>query len=214
MTSSANCPRCGSPRTGDRFCGKCGVDFWQLAAGTTASPVAKEPRAATESAHADVGRDASPLRQYALIAGIAWLIAAAAIAYLAFLQLQYSSTGFVGSSDAGGLAFINGASAIIFGFIGAKAVGGRATKAEFLGAAFWAAINIAWAVLQISQGVTHPAYLLGTVAIGVAGIVSFSAWRQAPDDGSRSMTSRARLMLALVVIGVVIAVLMYVVQRV
>ena len=40
--ASGFCPNCGTPRTGERFCAKCGNDFWRSASdvGAAASPAA------------------------------------------------------------------------------------------------------------------------------------------------------------------------------
>lgn len=45
-TASRTCPACGTPRTGERFCGKCGHDFWRAADGTPPAPpqVAEAPK--------------------------------------------------------------------------------------------------------------------------------------------------------------------------
>ncbi len=110
-----------------------------------------------------------------MIAGIAWLIGAAAIAYLAFLQLQYGSLGFADSADATSLALFNGIAAAITVYIGARAILSP-TKQRLLGGVIWAVINVGWGAYQVSQGVTHEAFILSLVAFGVAGIVSFVAW--------------------------------------
>ena len=112
-----------------------------------------------------------------ILAGVAWLIGAAAIGYLAFLQLQYSSLGFADANDARSLAMWNGLSAVITAYFGAMAIIAP-SRARMGGGAVWAVLNVAYGAFQISEGLTHEAFLIGIVSFGIAGILAFVAWRQ------------------------------------
>lgn len=132
---------------------------------------------------------------------MAWLGAAAAIAYLAFLQLDYSGTGLVGSGQALQLAIFNGVSALITGYFGARVVT-RARPGDFLGGTVWAVLNVAWGAYQVSQGVSHPAFILALVLMALAGLLSFVAWRQAPAEGTGGLSTTSKVLM--VAIGVVV----------
>jgi hypothetical protein len=174
--ASGFCSRCGAARpTADRFCSKCGLDFWQAAAGQVQpaptdggiAPAASPPIASAPSQQAN-----NILR---LIAGLAWLLAAALTGYLAFLQLQFSAAteGRLGN-EAMSLAITNGISAAITVFFGAKLLMAPSRRFLFNSAA-WAALSVTWAVIQIMQGVTADVFIMATVASAVAGILSLVA---------------------------------------
>jgi hypothetical protein len=112
-----------------------------------------------------------------VFAGIAWLLGAAAIGYLAFLQLEYSSLGLADADEARALALWNGASAAIAAYFGAMAILSP-TRRRMGAAVVWGAINVAWGAYQVSEGVTHPAFTGSLVAFGLGTVLAFAAWSQ------------------------------------
>ncbi|HEX2765653.1 MAG TPA: hypothetical protein VHR55_03320 [Candidatus Limnocylindria bacterium] len=135
------------------------------------------PAAPTPSGAAGGTDRAAPNQTVPVLAGIAWLIGAATIGYLAFLQLQYSGLGFMDSSDAFGLAIWNGVTALITAYFGAMAIVAP-SAGRMAGAVVWAVLNVAWGGYQVSQGLTHEAFILALVAMGLAGVLAFVAWMQ------------------------------------
>jgi membrane associated rhomboid family serine protease len=112
-----------------------------------------------------------------VFAGIAWLLGAAAIGYLAFLQLEYSSLELADADEARALALWNGASAAITAYFGAMAILSP-TRKRMGAAVVWGAINVAWGAFQVSQGVTHAAFTGSLVAFGLGTVLAFVAWSQ------------------------------------
>lgn len=156
-----------------RYCAKCGLDFWKEATGSNQLP--PEAQAAPPAIVANAASQRTEV--VPILVGIAWLIGAAAIAYLAFLQLQYSSFGFADSSEALGLALWNGLSAAITAYFGAMAMISP-SAGRMRGGVIWAVINVAYGAYQVSQGLTHEVFLLALVAFGIAGVLAFVSWSQ------------------------------------
>ena len=188
MTGVQYCPKCGTARLGGaRHCTGCGLDYWRLAQeGSVAAaepspasgapgpppPSAMQTSASMATASATGGQDASTVR---LLGGVAWIISAAALGYLAFLQLQYSQQGYIDSADAGGLAVWNGISAAITIFFGARLITGT-SRSFLMTSVLWATLSVVAGAYQISQGVTADVFILATLFSGVAGVLSFTAW--------------------------------------
>jgi hypothetical protein len=177
--ASQFCSRCGAARHGgDRFCSKCGLDFWQAAAGREQPEAVPQGPPTGTAAAALAHADARSNTTLPLIAGLAWLVAAALTGYLAFLQLQFSGDSNTRlAEEARNLAIGNGVSAAITVFFGAKLLIGADRRFLFNSAA-WGALSVAWGAYQISQGVTADVFIAATVAAGVAGIVSLVAGTQ------------------------------------
>ena len=156
------CPSCGTPRSGTlRFCAGCGADLDE------------GPTPAATPALAD--RAGSNVARYA---GIAWILSAALIGYLALIQLGYVGSIF----DTGQfqeLAIWNGLTALITLYFAARLLMSPTTKILFNSIA-WAALTVVWGAYQISQGVTHDAYIGAIVAAAVAGVLSFVARQAMP----------------------------------
>lgn len=184
MTALQYCPRCGTERlSGARHCAGCGLDYWAVAqTGSVetessrpflpADPPPTAPPPTTSSTAQTEGVGPSTI---ALVAGLTWIGSAAAIGYLAFLQLQYSSLGYADSAGAGSLALWNGVSAAVTVFFGARLFLG-ASRRFLLNSVGWAVLNVAWGGYQISRGVTADVFVLATLLGAVAGVLSFSAW--------------------------------------
>lgn len=187
MTAVHFCPTCGVQRMPSaRHCANCGLDYWKLAE-TGIAPEA--PKSAGEGSGVLppdtviplVAPEATQSETVGLLAGLSWIGSAVAMGYLAFLQLQYSSLGLVGSRDAGTLAIWNGVAAAITAFFGARLILG-ATRRFLANSIGWAVLNVAWGVYQISQGVSAGAFLIATLLAGIAGVLSFVAWQQKPEQ--------------------------------
>jgi hypothetical protein len=164
-----------------RYCSRCRFDFETVRLAqpravtslTTpsipayiASPTTEPPATAAE-----------PNQLLPVFAGIAWLIGAAAIGYLAFLQLEYSGFGLADADEALALALWNGATAAITAYFGAMAILAP-TRRRMGGAVLWGIINVAFGAYQVSQGVSHPAFIAALVAFGMGGILALAAWSQ------------------------------------
>lgn len=149
------CPNCGLDRGGQfRFCTRCGFDF-----GTMTLPVTAAAGPATgASAHAGEtpASTAGQREPLPILVGVCWLVGAAAIGYLALLQLEYSALGLADSADARNLAIWNGVASAITAYFGAIAII-RPTPQRLMGGFIWAVLNVAWGAYQVSQGVTHGA---------------------------------------------------------
>lgn len=179
MTATGYCTRCGARRdAGDRFCSKCGLDFWQSAAARIEPPLPL-PGAVNTSQAVD-GQSSTTV--VPLLAGLCWLAAAALTAYLAFLQLQYSAlTDGRLADEARNLAIGNGLSAAVTVYFAAKLLLG-ADRRFLLNSVFWGVLVVIWGVVQIGQGVTADVFLMATVAAGVAGVLSLVAvWQRPPE---------------------------------
>jgi hypothetical protein len=184
------CPDCGKPRTGERFCANCGKDFWRRASGvtglsgraTSAPPAPPPVTAPTTSPPSDNAKTLSTL------SGIGYLVGAAAVGYLAYLQLDagnlinqlgLESSGYR-SSDFYGYAVLNGISAAITVYFAIRLLV-TPTRGRLMGAAVWGAINLVWGIIQLSNTPgANAAFLIATVAFGLAGAVAFAAWSQTP----------------------------------
>jgi hypothetical protein len=156
MTIDASfCPSCGIRRLGGfRFCRSCGFDFDVSAPqapgappfatkGPSAGPTAAPPLPAAPSPTPAAGQR----NDLATFAGIAWLAAAAATAFLAFLQWDVSRTlAGVGVADEGlaGYAIANAVGALLTAFFGARCL--RSPTRGFLGT------SAAFAVLNVRLG--------------------------------------------------------------
>lgn len=138
------------------------------------------------------------------------MVGAAGLAYLAFLQLQYSSQGHADAADVQNLAIWNGIAAGITAYFGAVLIV-RPTPQRLMGSAIWAILNVGWGAIQVSQGVTHPAYLISLVAFGAAGVLSFVSWQQTPRSGP-TFSPVARVLLALIAVGAAAALFLYLSQ--
>lgn len=188
MTVIGYCPQCGHQRTSSlRYCTQCRFDFESvrlLAPGSVTSLT----RATTTTSGTPPPTDTSPQPAVVpsqivpVIAGIAWLIGAAAVGYLAFLQLQYSSLELADADEARGLAAWNGLTAAVTAYFGAMAIVAP-TRGRMGGAVIWAVINVLFGGFQVSQGLTHEAFILALVAFAIAGVLAFVAWRQFAEQG-------------------------------
>lgn len=187
------CPRCGASRLGNfRFCRSCGLDFDSLGAqlstagtglnttgaDTTVQPARVPPWTAAESAAGPLAaRSHNPI---VVGGGIAWIVAAVAIGYLALLQLGYAGTTLDnGSFEA--LAIWNGIAAAITVYFGARLLMSP-TRSTLHVSVIWAAISVASGAYQIANGATHELFLLSTLAAGVAGVLSLAASSGATQD--------------------------------
>lgn len=190
MTTIGYCPQCGTRRVGTmRFCTQCRFDFQSIRsspAGTLTSLTRSSPPSQPPAAAAPMPQTAAvpveaehtePNQTVAVLAGIAWLIGAAAIGFLALLQLQYSSFGFPDSDEAMGLAAWNGITALITAYFGAMAII-KPSAGRMAGGVVWAVLNVAFGAYQVSQGVSHEAFILALVAFSVAGVLAFVVWIQ------------------------------------
>jgi hypothetical protein len=194
------CPRCGTPRLGAfRFCRSCQFDYDGLPASQPVPSViapnpftpppapapASLPQPATGPSTVVAG-PGDPSRTLRQIAGIAWLVCAALIAYLGLLQLGYVGT----VVDDGSLQITgiwNLVAAAITMFFGARLL----TKADrgFLGTSTaWAALTVLWQGYQIANGATHEAYIAATVAALVAGVLSYAARSGMPASSTTPAT--------------------------
>lgn len=170
------CPQCGRERVSTmRFCIGCRLDFESVRVmpSGVVTPLARP----VSSAPVESAAPAEPNQTVPVMAGIAWLIGAAAIGYLAFLQLEYSGFGFADADEARGLALWNGAAAAITAYFGAMSIVAP-TRQRMAGGVIWAVINVAWGGYQVSQGLTHEVFILSLVAFSLAGILAFVAWSQ------------------------------------
>lgn len=194
MTATGYCPQCGHQRVANlRYCGQCRFDFTSVrftAPGTVTSltRASNDPGSSPPTPTSALPTAPEASRQVVpIIAGVAWLIGAAAIGYLAFLQLQYSGMGFADSDEARGLALWNGLTAAITAYFGAMAIVAP-SRSRMGGAVIWAVINVLWGGYQVAQGLTHEAFILALVAFAIAGVLAFVGWRQlTPSVGRRPM---------------------------
>jgi len=185
VTAIGYCPQCGHQRVSNlRFCTQCRFDFESVrltGRGTvtslTRTPI--DPGSTRGASTAPPLAESAPEQTVPIIAGIAWLIGAAAVGYLAFLQLRYSGLGLADADDARGLALWNGLSAAITAYFGAMAIVAP-SRGRMGGAVLWAIINVGWGGYQVSQGLTHEAFILALVAFAVAGVLAFVAWFRWP----------------------------------
>lgn len=174
MSALGYCPQCGRQRVSNmRFCTQCRFDFEsvQVALPSVVGTTNLVPRPVESST--SVG----PNQAVPIMAGVAWLIGAAAIGYLAFLQLEYSGFGLADADEARGLALWNGTAAAITAYFGAMAIVAP-TRQRMGGGVIWAVINVGWGGYQVSQGLTHEAFIVSLVAFSLAGILAFVAWSQ------------------------------------
>ena len=195
MTAIGYCPQCGHRRVSNlRFCSQCRFDFESIRLATPGSVTSLMRAPGTPGPVVPAAASAEPTardnasQMVPIIAGVAWLIGAAAVGYLAFLQLQYSGLGLADADDARGLALWNGATAAITAYFGAMAIVAP-SRGRMGGAVLWAVINVAWGGYQVSQGLTHEAFILALVAFAVAGVLAFVSWSRWPKSPARSSES-------------------------
>lgn len=185
MTALGFCPQCGQQRVSNlRYCTQCRFDFDSVRVASAGSLTSltrpAQPRRASSSSTESLPEpvpSTEPSQLVPILAGIAWLVGAAAIGYLAFLQLEYSGLGFADADEARGLALWNGASAAITAYFGAMAIV-TPSRGRMAGGVVWAVINVVWGGYQVSQGLTHGAFILALVAFSLAGILAFVGWSQ------------------------------------
>jgi len=126
-----------------------------------------------------------PVQHLAIITGISWLAGAAAISYLAFLQLQYSSVSRRAMADeVRALALWNGFSAAITVYFGAMLLMKPSRSRAIMGS-IWGGASVIYGAYQVSDGVRHPAFLFALVCFGLAGVLSLVLWLQVPRPPSR-----------------------------
>ena len=226
MTEVQFCPQCGTRRAaGSHFCISCGHRFegllsrlGQNAAAPLAeprgiSPAAAEPTASSAPARGEQA-EVDRISTISLIAGLSWIGAALCYGYLAFLQLQYAPV-FAGQADElRGLAIANGIGALIVLVIGARLILGAA-RGTMVGSAIWGGISVLYGAWQISDGVTHEVFLLGTLLSGAAGVLSLVAAQGAPRgaDERPVLTPIAKGLLALIALAALFGAVTWVVQR-
>ncbi len=138
-----------------------------------------------------------------LIAGLAWIGAALCYGYLAFLQLTYAPLLGGQADHLRELAVGNGIGAAITLFFGARLILGT-TRGTLTGSAIWGGLGVAYGVWQISQGVTHEVFLLGTLLAGAAGVLSLVAAQGAPMAADEGPLLSPIAKGFLVIIGVVV----------
>lgn len=118
----------------------------------------------------------------ATLAGVAWLAAAAILAYLAFEQWSLGSNLVAaGLADQGlrATAAWNGLSALLTAYFGARCL--RQPNRSFLTTSVgWAILNVALGIYQVVNGVGETLFVLTIVASGLAGVLSFAARDAAP----------------------------------
>ena len=182
MTGYARfCPQCGSSRVGAfRYCQSCRYDFEPQSAAygsTPSEPTTDRPRPAV-IVRAEANMTAT-------LAGVAWLVAAGILAYLAYVQWTLGAAlTTAGFSDQGlrGVAAWNGVSALLTAYFGARCL--RAPNKGFLTTSVgWAVLNVAWGTYQVVNGVGDSLFILTIVASGLAGVLSFAARDTAPALG-------------------------------
>jgi hypothetical protein len=179
------CSNCGAGRPlGARFCATCGHPFDGADASelTVATTTAETARAATPQA--------APLNTFstnapataALLAGLAWLIAAALTLYLAYQQWSASQqlTGLgLGDAGLGGYAVWNAAAGIITLFFGARILT-KPTPGLLLSSIVWAILNVVSGVAQVGGGATSDIFVFTIIASAAAGVLSFVARQSLP----------------------------------
>jgi hypothetical protein len=164
------CAGCGTPRqAGARFCPGCGRPFDQSALGGAAVSLTVGPVT-----------PAAPSGTTAQLAGIAWLGTAAVTAYLAFEQWSLANVlGSASGRELAGVAALNGISALITAYFGARSLQ-RPKRGALTGAVIWAALSVAFGVYQVSEGATYGVFLIVLVGTGVAGVLSYVARGEVP----------------------------------
>jgi hypothetical protein len=159
MAAGGFCPQCRTPRVGTyRYCASCGFDYGAIG-----------PAGPQRAERTDAGA-VTP----ALLAGIAWILSAVLMGYLALLQLGYAN---IAGTDLRSLALWNGLSAAITLYFGARML--RNPTGILTASIVWGVLTVAWNGYQIAQGATHEAYLGATVTAGAAAVLSWAARSQA-----------------------------------
>lgn len=190
MNAAIYCPQCGAQRIGSfRFCRQCGLDFdsKDVAAPVTfrpsPQPIASSPSIAQPVDPNAPATSAKSTSTVAMLGGIAWLAGAAAIGYLAVLQLGYVGS-VLDDGSLQGTAIWNGVSAALTLYFGARLLTGPSRGILGTSAA-WGALTVIWQVFNISRGATHETYLVATVAAGMAAILSLAARNETPPAPSK-----------------------------
>ncbi len=182
---AAFCPSCGTRRLGSfRFCRSCGFDFDMSASHAPGGPPLATAAGATgptsappPPARAAPATVAGPRNDLAIFAGVAWLAAAAATAFLAFLQWDVSRTlAGAGFADQGisAYAIANAVGALLTAYFGARCL--RSPTRGLLGTSTaFAVLNVAWGVIQVANGASHWLFYVTIVAAALAGVLSLVA---------------------------------------
>ena len=171
------CPQCGTARVGAfRYCRECRFDFDASAAGVPAPPPPAIPAPLVPIARPSADNLNAPL------AGVAWLAAAAILAYLAYSQWSVGSAlASAGLPDGNlrGVAAWNVVSALLTAYFGARCL--RDPDKGFLRTSVaWAVLNVALGVYQLTNGVGDALFALTIIASALAGVLSFAAREAAP----------------------------------
>jgi hypothetical protein len=142
-----------------------------------------------------------------LIAGLLWIGAGLCFGYLAFLQLQYAPVLGGQADQLRGLALWNRIGAAITLFFGARLIMG-ASRSTLAGSAVWAGLGVVYGVWQISQGITHEVFVLGTLLTGAAGVLSLVAAQSVPrsERDGPLLGPIGNGLLVLIGLGIVVAI--------
>lgn len=158
MTTPAYCPRCGTARPAEAaFCGVCGQAFDASPAPVIGTP----PMASTTPA---------------LLAGLAWLVAAALGAYLAYQQWTVAQ--LLADSDLQVTAAWNALAAIVTLYFGARIIASP-SRSLLNNSAAWAALSVLLGVVQATSGVAD-IFVWAIIAAAAAGVLSFVARESVP----------------------------------
>jgi hypothetical protein len=189
IIEAAFCPQCGTPRVGGfQFCGACGLAFgtlgqnpsavsagggWTVPASTTGTPGGFQWKKET-------------------IAGIAWVVGALLIGYLAIEQLSAAGTiarlqafdqslgvTYTGSSqsDLQFSALWNGVVAVLTAFAAFRLLRDPSDR-DLKVSVTWAVINVVGGIYEVANGVSAAAFLAATVVMAGAGVASFAALQE------------------------------------
>ena len=185
------CPRCGAARTGSfRSCRTCRFEFDDVSpAGLTPpSPVQSfSARYAAQPALPSAQPKSAgppPRRQAATAAGIAWIIAAALIGFVALQQLAAANSLDVlnrVSADAVEGGRLAEAVAALTVYFGARLLG-NPPRSFLQTSFFWAVLIVGWAAYQVSAGIRSEIFTAATIVAGVAGMLSLAAWSRLTDE--------------------------------
>ena len=185
------CPRCGTAWTGSfRSCRTCRFDFDDVSPAALAPPSPVQSFSARYAAQPSLASaqptpaGPPPRGQAATAAGIAWIIAAALIGFVALQQLAAANTVDVlnrVSADAVEGGRLAEAVAALTVYFGARLL--RNPPRSFLQTSFfWAVLIVGWAAYQVSAGVRSEIFIAATIVAGVAGTLSLAAWSRLTDE--------------------------------
>lgn len=170
MNAQGYCPSCGAVRPpGAAFCASCGRRFETDSPTISPQAVAGSPATLSTPAAAS---SASP----ALMAGVAWIVAAALTGYLAYQQWSIGS--FLGSSDLQTTAAWNAFACVVTLYFAAKLITAPSRKLLDRSAA-WAVLSVLLGLVQIT--VAGDIFALAIIATGVAGVLSWVGRQGWPD---------------------------------